>query len=207
MVWVALDRAIYLAENHGLPGDVDRWRRTRETIRERVLTEGYDPPEMGSFVQAFGSKALDAANLRIPLVEFLPPFDDERVQGTIDATIEHLTKNGLVYRYLTDDGLPPAGRERSASAPSGWWTSWPSREGGGGEGDLYRDCRPDEQRGSPAGRIRSRDRRVPRELPPQAYTHIGLVNSALYLAHAEGRWVPPEHAPVGIPPREGGAVT
>src|SRR5690606_14620663 len=55
--------------------------------------------------QSFGSKALDAVNLRIPLVEFLP-FDDERVQGTIDATLEHLTKNGLVYRYLADDGLP-----------------------------------------------------------------------------------------------------
>ncbi len=198
MVWVALDRAIYLAEHHGLSGDVDRWKKARETIRERVLTEGYDP-EVGSFVQAFGSKALDAANLRIPLVEFLP-FDDERVQGTIDATLEYLTKNGLVYRYLTDDGLP--GGEGAFGLCTCWLVDVLALSG-----------RVEEAREIFDG-IVARANTVglfPEEFDPetgeflgnfpQAYTHIGLVNSALYLAHAEGRWVP-EHAPAGIP-REG----
>jgi GH15 family glucan-1,4-alpha-glucosidase len=195
MVWVALDRAIYLAEHHNLPGDVDRWQRTRAAIRERVLTEGYDP-ELGSFVQAFGSKALDAVNLRIPLVEFLP-FDDERVQGTIDATLDHLTKNGLVYRYLTDDGLP--GGEGAFGLCTFWLVDVLALSG-----------RVEEAREIFDGIVARANRLglLPEELDPetgeflgnfpQAFTHIGLVNSALYLAHAEGRWVP-EHAPVGIP--------
>ena len=198
MVWVALDRAIYIAEHHGLSGDVDRWKKARETIRERVLTEGYDP-EVGSFVQAFGSKALDAANLRIPLVEFLP-FDDERVQGTIDATLEYLTKNGLVYRYLTDDGLP--GGEGAFGLCTFWLVDVLALSG-----------RVEEAREIFTGLVARMNSvgLLPEEFDPetgeylgnfpQAYTHIGLVNSALYLAHAEGRWVP-EHAPVGIP-REG----
>ena len=85
MVWVALDRAVHMAERYGLPGPVDIWRHNREAVREAVLEKGYDP-EVGAFVQAFGSKALDAANLLIPVVEFLP-FDDPRVQGTIDRTL------------------------------------------------------------------------------------------------------------------------
>ncbi|MDN7012086.1 glycoside hydrolase family 15 protein [Methanoculleus sp. FWC-SCC3] len=198
MVWVALDRAIYLAEHHGLPGDVDRWRRTRETIRERVLAEGYDPG-LGSFVQSFGSKALDAVNLRIPLVEFLP-FDDERVQGTIDATLEHLTKNGLVYRYLADDGLP--GGEGAFGLCTFWLVDVLALSG-----------RVEEAREIFDGIVARANHLglLPEEFDPdtgeflgnfpQAFTHIGLVNSALYLAHAEGRWVP-EHAPAGIP-REG----
>ncbi|WP_292518895.1 glycoside hydrolase family 15 protein [Methanoculleus sp.] len=198
MVWVALDRAIHLAEHHGLPGDVDRWRRTRETIRERVLAEGYDPG-LGSFVQSFGSKALDAVNLRIPLVEFLP-FDDERVQGTIDATLEHLTKNGLVYRYLADDGLP--GGEGAFGLCTFWLVDVLALSG-----------RVEEAREIFDGIVARANHLglLPEEFDPdtgeflgnfpQAFTHIGLVNSALYLAHAEGRWVP-EHAPAGIP-REG----
>ena len=154
---------------------------------------------MGAFVQAFGSKALDAANLRIPLVEFLP-FDDERVQGTIDATIEHLTKNGLVYRYLTDDGLP--GGEGAFGLCTFWLVDVLALSG-----------RVEEVKKIFTGLV-ARTNRVgllPEEFGPdtgeylgnfpQAYTHIGLVNSVLYLAHAEGRWVP-EHAPAGIS-REG----
>lgn len=151
---------------------------------------------MGAFVQAFGSKALDAANLRIPLVEFLP-FDDERVQGTIDATIEHLTKNGLVYRYLTDDGLP--GGEGAFGLCTFWLVDVLALSGRVEEArEIFTEI---------VARMNSVGL-LPEEFDPgtgeylgnfpQAYTHIGLVNSALYLAHAEGRWVP-EHAPAGIP--------
>lgn len=195
MVWVALDRAIYLAKYHGLVGDVDRWKRTRAAIRERVLAEGYNP-EIGSFVQAFGSMALDAANLRIPLVGFLP-LDDERVVGTINQTIEHLTKSGLVYRYLTDDGLP--GEEGAFGLCTFWLVDVLALSG-----------RVDEAREIFVGLIERSNclGLLPEEFDPdtgeflgnfpQAYTHIGLVNSALYLAYAEGRWVP-NHTPAGIP--------
>jgi len=194
MVWVAVDRAIYLAKHHGLVGDVDRWKRTRAAIRERVLAEGYNP-EVDSFVQAFGSMALDAANLRIPLVGFLP-FDDERVIGTIDQTLERLTKNGLVYRYLTDDGL--AGEEGAFGLCTFWLVD-----------ALALSGRVDEARDIFVGLVERANcvGLLPEEFDPdtgeflgnfpQAYTHIGLINSALYLAYAEGRWIP-EHAPTGI---------
>lgn len=104
MIWVALDRAVRMAERWGLPGRVGMWRQHREAVREEVLAKGYDR-KVGAFVQSFGSKALDASNLLIPVLEFLP-FDDPRVQGTIDRTLEQLTENELVYRYRADDGLP-----------------------------------------------------------------------------------------------------
>ncbi len=76
---------------------------------------------------AFDWDDLDAANLRIPLLEFLP-CDDPRVQSTIDRTIERLTDNGLVYRYLVDDGLP--GKEGAfGCAVSGSWMPWRARAG------------------------------------------------------------------------------
>src|SRR5690606_16758373 len=104
MVWVALDRAIRLHDHHGLPGDVERWRSSREDVRRAILEQGSDA-KFGAFTQSFGSRDLDAANLLIPVVEFLP-FQDPRVQGTIDRTLEQLCHNGLVHRYLSDDGLP-----------------------------------------------------------------------------------------------------
>lgn len=102
--WVALDRAIGLATDAGVPGNVQHWRRTQEEIRHAILAQGYDR-EMETFIQAFGERTLDASVLSIPLVGFLPPTDP-RVQSTLDRIQERLTSHDLVYRYLTDDGLP-----------------------------------------------------------------------------------------------------
>ena len=104
LCWVALDRAIRLATDAGVPGNLHHWRRTRDEIREAILTEGYDEA-LGAFVQAFGERTLDASVLSLPLVGFLPATDP-RVQSTLDRIQERLTSNDLVYRYLTDDGLP-----------------------------------------------------------------------------------------------------
>ncbi|RPJ52574.1 MAG: glycoside hydrolase family 15 protein, partial [Methanobacteriota archaeon] len=104
MCWVAMDRAILLADRCGLGWDAGGWQQARDEIHAEVLEKGYDP-EVGAFVISFGSKDLDAANLRIPLLGFLP-FDDFRVQGTIDRTQKQLMKNGMVFRYNTDDNLP-----------------------------------------------------------------------------------------------------
>lgn len=195
MIWAALDRAIHLAEDFGLEGDVERWRETRERVRARVLEEGYDPG-VGAFVQAFGSKDLDAANLRIPLLEFLP-FEDPRVQGTIDRTLERLTENEFVYRYRTDDGLP--GEEGAFGLCTCWLIdalalsgrTQEAREilehliGHANHVGLYAE-QFDPETGEFLGNF------------PQAFTHIGLINSVLYLAYAEGRETP-EHAPIGTP--------
>ena len=83
MAWVAFDRAVKAVEQFGLDGPVDRWRPLRDEIHAEVCREGYDP-ELGSFVQSYGSKQLDASLLMIPLVGFLPA-DDPRVRGTVAA--------------------------------------------------------------------------------------------------------------------------
>ena len=104
MCWVALDRAVKLSEQLGLTGDVQRWRSEAEAIRTAVVEHGYNRT-IGAFVQSFGSDVLDASNLLIPLVGFLP-FDDPKVQGTINATIRDLSDGAFVHRYKADDGLP-----------------------------------------------------------------------------------------------------
>jgi GH15 family glucan-1,4-alpha-glucosidase len=107
MAWVGLDRAIRDVELFGFDGPVDRWRAVREEIREEVCREGYDD-ELGSFVQSYGSKEIDAAALMIPSVGFLPA-DDPRMVGTIAAIQERLMADGFVRRYDPGshvDGLP-----------------------------------------------------------------------------------------------------
>ena len=108
MAWVAVDRMIRDAVRFHMSGPLDEWRLLRDTIRERVMREGYDPVR-NCFVQSFGSKELDASLLLIPNVGFLPAHD-ERVIGTVKAVEEDLLRDGFVLRYRTDsevDGLPP----------------------------------------------------------------------------------------------------
>ncbi len=103
--WVALDRAIKAARALGLPGEIDLWRRVRAEIKEEVLTNGYDA-ERGAFVQSYGSKTLDSANLMLPLVGFIPA-SDPRMRSTIRAIEQELTSpQGYLYRYKDfNDGL------------------------------------------------------------------------------------------------------
>src|SRR5204862_6264074 len=87
---------------------VERWRRVRDEIHRDVCRFGFDAGE-GSFVQAYGSKQLDAGLLLLSLVGFLPA-DDPRLRGTVAAIERRLVNDGLVHRYDTskvDDGLPP----------------------------------------------------------------------------------------------------
>jgi GH15 family glucan-1,4-alpha-glucosidase len=195
MCWVALDRAVLLHERFGLQGDVDGWKREREKLRESILDNGYDE-EIGSFVQSYGSKQLDASSLHIPLYELLP-FDDPRVQSTIDRTMEELMESGMVYRYRGDDGLP--GKEGTFVLCTFWLVdclalsnrleeAWSVFEGMAGRvnhvGLLSEQI--DAASGAFLGNF------------PQAFSHIGLINSLLYLGYAEGRDIP-DPSPVGTP--------
>jgi GH15 family glucan-1,4-alpha-glucosidase len=122
MAWVVFDRAIRLAERFGLDAPLERWRATREQIHAEVCERGFDP-ERRTFTQYYGSEALDASVLNIPLVGFLPGTD-ERVGGTIDAVRRELGRDGFVSRYSTaqtDDGLP--GGEGQFLACSFWLVS------------------------------------------------------------------------------------
>jgi GH15 family glucan-1,4-alpha-glucosidase len=107
MAWVAFDRAIKISERLGA-GWAERWRGLADEIHAEICEKAFDR-ELGSFVQAYGSKALDASLLLLPLVGFLPPTDP-RIIGTVKAIEERLLVDGFVLRYDTGqgvDGLPP----------------------------------------------------------------------------------------------------
>ncbi|HWG60068.1 MAG TPA: glycoside hydrolase family 15 protein [Candidatus Acidoferrales bacterium] len=106
MAWVAFDRAIRSSEKFGLDGPVERWKKVREEIHEEVCRKGYNP-KLGSFVQYYGSKELDASLLMAAKTGFLPATDP-RIVGTVRAIEKKLLRGGFVLRYDTKrvrDGL------------------------------------------------------------------------------------------------------
>ena len=120
MAWVAFDRAIKTIERSGVEGPLERWRKVRDQIHKQVCEEGLDA-KTGAFTQSYGSSALDASALLIPLVGFLPP-GDPRVRSTVEAIGKTLRVDGLVRRYdtsRTDDGLK--GGEGAFLACSFWY--------------------------------------------------------------------------------------
>ncbi|MCP1363941.1 glycoside hydrolase family 15 protein, partial [Halomonas sp. BBD48] len=100
MSWVAVDRAIKSVEEFGLEGDIERWRQLRQQIHDEVCAKGFNP-ERNAFVQYYGAEALDASLLLIPQVGFLPA-DDPRMVGTIDAIQQELVHDGFVYRFQSE---------------------------------------------------------------------------------------------------------
>jgi GH15 family glucan-1,4-alpha-glucosidase len=108
MAWVAFDRASTVVHELGDHGSGARWRGIADVIHAEVCAQGFDSG-IGSFVQSYGARQLDASLLQIPLVGFLPA-DDARVRGTIAAVERRLMDGGFVMRYDTEtgvDGLPP----------------------------------------------------------------------------------------------------
>ncbi|MEP7015152.1 MAG: glycoside hydrolase family 15 protein [Verrucomicrobiota bacterium] len=122
MAWVAFDRAIKLVDDCGRSdrGSTERWRAIRDQIHGEVCERGYDAGK-NAFMQSYGSNALDASLLTMPLVGFLPA-NDGRVRGTIEAIERELVEDGLVLRYRQQeenvDGLP--GRE-GVFLPCSFW--------------------------------------------------------------------------------------
>ena len=193
MAWVAFDRAVRAIEQFGRDGPAERWRARREEIRREVLREGFDPTRR-TFTRAYGSRELDGALLMIGLVGFLPP-NDERVRGTVDAIQRDLCEDGLVLRYRTDDGgdgLP--GREGAFLPCSFWLVDNLALMGRTQEAlalferlrGLCNDVGLISEEYDPAtGRLVGNF--------PQAFTHVGLVNSAAALSDAAH---PPERRTV-----------
>jgi GH15 family glucan-1,4-alpha-glucosidase len=185
---VGFDRMIRTAERSGLEAPLDRWRAERDAVHRQVCEKGYDQ-DRRTFTQFYGSKGLDAALLLIPRVGFLPA-DDPRVQGTIEAVRHELCNNGFVLRYRpnadphsdsgTVDGLP--GSEGAFLACSFWLADALALTGRRDEArDLFErllDLRND------VGLLSEEwDPNVRRQLgnTPQAFSHVGLVNTALAL--------------------------
>ncbi|MET7763860.1 glycoside hydrolase family 15 protein [Streptomyces sp. NPDC005355] len=184
MAWVAADRAVRTIEAHPeLSGDVDRWRAMRDAVHREVCEKGYDPAR-STFTQSYGSTELDAATLLIPRVGFLPATDP-RVIGTIDAVRRELSEDGLIRRYTTDssnvDGLP--GSEGAFLACSFWLADALQLTG------RHKDARALFERllslRNDVGLLAEEyDPASGRQLGnfPQAFSHIGLVGTALTLA-------------------------
>jgi GH15 family glucan-1,4-alpha-glucosidase len=108
MAWVAFDRAARDAERFDLDGPIDRFRALADEIHAEICAKGYDP-ELGAFVQYYGGKELDASLLMMCQVGFLP-VSDPRVRGTIAAIERSLAEDGFLRRYSSRedvDGLPP----------------------------------------------------------------------------------------------------
>ncbi|MDV9177997.1 glycoside hydrolase family 15 protein [Streptomyces sp. W16] len=188
MVWVAADRAVRTLEEYAdLPGDLSGWRELRDAVHKDVCEKGFDPVR-NTFTQYYGSQELDAALLLIPRFGFLPP-DDPRVVGTVDAVQAALGHDGFVRRYDTAadtpvDGLP--GDEGTFLACSFWLVD-----------ALHLTGRTKEARvlferlvglANDVGLLAEEyDPVAGRQLGnfPQAFSHIGLVNTALALFGGE----------------------
>ncbi len=186
MAWVAFDRAARIAEMAGDASASTRWRRVADEIRGEVCRSGFDI-ELGSFVQFYGSRRLDASLLQIPLVGFLPA-SDPRVRGTLAAIERRLLRDGgLVMRYDTDDGvdgLPPG--EGAFLACSFWLADNYILQ------RRFRDARVLFERllasRNDLGLLAEEyDPRAGRMLGnfPQAFSHVGLINTAIKLASVE----------------------
>ena len=187
MVWVAFDRTIKIREQRGDSSHVlERWRRVRDRIHEDICSKAFDP-DLGSFVQAYGSKALDASLLLLPLVGFLPPTDP-RIIGTVRAIEQRLMTGGFVSRYDTGTGVDgfPTG-EGAFLACSFWLADNFILQGRIAEArELFE--RLLALRNDVGLLAEEYDPRTGRQLGnfPQAFSHVALVNTAFNLTRSQG---------------------
>lgn len=198
MCWVAIDRSLRMAKYCGFKAPVSKWKKVRNEIRDAILTHGFNE-KMNSFVQDFDSNYLDATALLIPIFEFLPP-NDPKVRGTIEAITDNLSHNGLIYRYNGEDGLP--GGEGTFLLCTFWLVDVLALSGRVEEAEeLYQHVL---QHISPLGLFAEEfdaSNRLHLGNFPQAFSHIGLINSALYIGKAKGlQQIGPE--PMGLELKE-----
>jgi len=184
MAWVAVDRAIRSAEQGWFPGDIPRWKALRNTIHDEVCGRGFDAG-LNSFVQFYGSKHLDASLLMMPLFGFLPA-EDSRVIGTVKAIETHLMEDGFVARYTQDaavDGMPHG--EGKFLACSFWLADNYVLQNRRDEAvrlferllAIRNDVGLLSEEYDPAGKCLLGNF-------PQAFSHVGLVNTAFHLGRS-----------------------
>ncbi len=188
LCWTALDRAVKLAPALGDHAKVQEWSRVRDEIRDAVLERGWSEKRQ-AYAQSFDSDELDAAQLLMPILGFLPATD-ERMRSTIEAIARDLTEDGLVLRYRNEEGLNAdglSGEEGTFVICSFWLVSCLAKAGEveraeklfdqltGYANDLGLlaeeiDTANDEQLGN----------------FPQAFSHIGLITAAYEIDKAKG---------------------
>lgn len=185
MCWVAIERAVRMAHQRGLPADLPRWRASRDTIYRRIMSDGWSPARQ-AFVQHEETDVLDAAVLMMPMAKFIAPTDPKWL-STLDSLTEELVSDSLVYRYdprTSPDGMH--GDEGTFSICSFWYVEALTRAGRldeaalafekmltyGNHLGLYAEQigHTGEQRGN----------------FPQAFTHLSLISAAFNLDRALG---------------------
>ena len=185
MCWVALDRAISLAEQLDARDRVPAWTKTRDEIRAAILEHGWSE-QAGAFSQAFGSDDLDASNLMLVITGFLPG-DDPRMKATVHATADRLTdERGLVYRYLAHDGL--AGTEGTFLLCTFWLAQAQALAGelDQAKATFERAVAAINDVGLLAEEVDVATGEMIGNFP-QAFSHIGLVNAAWAISQAAER--------------------
>jgi GH15 family glucan-1,4-alpha-glucosidase len=184
MAWVAVDRAIKSASMFNMEGPVARWEDLRKRIHHDICRHAFNA-ELGSFVQSYGSKHLDASLLLLPIVGFLPA-SDPRMVGTVAAVERHLVTDGFVQRYDTvnsPDGLPEG--EGVFLACSFWLADNYIAQGRRDEArELFeRLLAVRNDLGLLAEEYTPQSKRLAGNFP-QAFSHVALVNTALNLSRS-----------------------
>ena len=184
MVWVAFDRAVRAVRDHGLDGPVEQWEDLRDAVRSEVLAKGWND-DVGAFTQFYGGTELDAATLLIPAVGFLPG-DDPRMVSTVEAIGRRLKHGPLVERYSTEhgesqvDGL--SGREGAFLICSFWYVDALTLAGRREEAEvMFAELAGLANDVGLLAEEYDCDARSFLGNFPQAFSHLGLVNSAALL--------------------------
>jgi GH15 family glucan-1,4-alpha-glucosidase len=191
LCWVALDRAVKLADVLKEKGNLGAWKRERDAIYHSIMEKGFNP-RLGAFVQSYGSEALDASALRLPIIGLIGA-GDPRMLSTVQKIEQQLVRQGLVYRYRNvDDGV--SGEEKGTFAMCTFWLvdAYTLLERLREAEELFEHVLSfqndvglfseeiDPDSGEQLGNF------------PQAFTHISLINSAARLEAArEGRKTTP----------------
>jgi GH15 family glucan-1,4-alpha-glucosidase len=178
--WVALDRAIRLAERHGRPADIVRWRTERDQVYQQIMARGFDQ-KTGAFTQYYGTDVLDSSMLLMPLMGFIAPRDPLWL-STMEAMNRELVSDSLVYRYnpsASPDGLK--GQEGTFSLCTFWYVDALARAGQLEDAQLTF-----EKMHTYANHLRlySEEIGVTGEQLgnfPQAFSHLSLINAAINL--------------------------
>lgn len=186
MCWVALDRGVRLANKRSFPGGGGRWLRTRDAIYEEIMDKGWSETRQ-SFVQHYETDALDSSNLLLSQTFFISP-NDPRMEATLDATLNTLVSDSLVYRYQigagASDGL--AGEEGTFNMCTFWLAEALTRAGRLDEARLMFEKMLSyanhlglfSEETGPSGEALGNF--------PQAFTHMSLISSAFNLDRALG---------------------
>jgi GH15 family glucan-1,4-alpha-glucosidase len=192
MCWVAIERAIRMARQRGLPADLEQWGKARDAIYRQIMERGWSSTRR-AFIQHYGEDVLDASVLMMPLAKFISPSDPKWL-ATLDALTTDLVSDSLVYRYdpeASPDGL--RGEEGTFSICSFWYVEALTRSGRIEEARLAFEkmltyanhvglyAEQISQTGEQQGNF------------PQAFTHLALISAAFNLDRALG--LPPRARP------------